>query len=82
MQEIVDTEQPSVVDRVTSCDAAVIFYMQAECAYRTSLPEIEATGNFHISSARSQVRSFHMVVVVEIVIDKEIWCFPKYCIYL
>jgi hypothetical protein len=70
VKEIVKTCQESILDVIAVVDTAVVLGLEAESAEFGVLPEIEATGDFHVSSAGR----FHLsvsVLSIEIMVDEE-----------
>ena len=76
VDEVVETHEPSVVDRVGACDTAVVLYLEREVLDGRVLPEVEAASDLEVSSARSEVRTLNVLVVVEVVVDEEVGVTP------
>lgn len=74
--EIVYTEKPCAIDGITAGDTAVVFHLQTPCLHLAVLPEIETPRYLKITAAWCQIRPFDVLVIVEIVVDKEVGVTP------
>ena len=55
---------------VAKSNTAIVFYMEAERRKGCPLPEIQATGNFHVTSTDTLV-DFLFILGIEIIVDEE-----------
>ena len=76
MEEVVDTCEHGVVDRVGACDTAVVLHLQREVFDGRLLPEVEAACYLEVCAAGGYVLATAQLVVVEVVVDEEVGVTP------